>query len=251
MLLSSRPSPNVFVPSSTNHSATIQIWMADSTERRWRTAVIGRIDRLVADPHKLAELSRWSYRHPNGFEKIPLNFSSLGRRFWRLHVWDRLTPTDPPPEHSDPHSHPWQFVSRVLAGALVSEEFRRGAHPSRGAPKEYAEVRFHVDARPGLNSSERIGTATLTRIHTTTLAAGVEYKLPPHAIHRVYGSAGNVTITLVRQLPIERRWSEAFIAEGALTHREEFATQFERFSSEHLKARLSAVRDSLATISGH
>lgn len=220
--------------------------MTESALRRWRLAAASRVDRIVADPSELAQLARWSYRHPNGFEKIPLNFSSLSHRFWRLHVWDRLEADDSSVEHTDPHSHPWPFVSRVLAGELVSEEFRLGAYPSLGTPKTYIETRFHVDPRPGLNSSERIGSATLTDSHTSTLAAGVEYLLPLRAIHRVFGSSGRLTITLVRQLPVEKRWSQAFRAPGSVALTAELPTQFERFSPNHLKERLSAVRDCLA-----
>ncbi|MEM9092232.1 MAG: hypothetical protein AAGC93_26310, partial [Cyanobacteria bacterium P01_F01_bin.53] len=76
---------------------------------------------ICRDRKILAEISKNSCLHPNGFYRLVLWEGLRGERI-RLHLW----PADSVCVDSDIHNHFWRFSSLVLFGKVRSETFVPG-----------------------------------------------------------------------------------------------------------------------------
>lgn len=176
-------------------------------------------DGLVAHLHRilqnrgsaLEKALAMSYRHPNGFDKISFDYTSLEETTRRLHIWwpeggDPLGRTSPVAD-SDVHDHPWNFTSKILLGSLVHRTFERA---SEGEDVERYE-RYVVNI-PGNSAiySLSAGTAFLGEVSRMVYSTGDTYSLHCERLHHLSAAPGGVAATLVKQGPLLRRHSEVF-----------------------------------------
>ena len=102
-------------------------------------------------------------------------------REYRLHIWDPSLCAGEPPVHD----HPYDFVSRIIAGEMVNTRYTEDP-----AGSEYSRIRYsptNEDAR---------GTADTVRLSgtTTTYAEGGHYGHVAHELHDSRQLPGTVTI---------------------------------------------------------
>ena len=103
------------------------------------------------------------------------------RREYRLHVWDPSRCVGDPPVHD----HPFDFVSRVVAGEMVNTRYEED-----GAGTEYLRTRYSPadeDDRRAPDTVRLTGTAT-------TYTAGGRYVQLAHELHDSRQLPGTVTI---------------------------------------------------------
>ena len=131
-----------------------------------------------------------SYWHPNGFAKLTLPRMISGASHVRLHYWPRLE--DSEMALRDIHSHRWRYISIVLAGSLIVEDYSF-------APNEAGEAtRFLCSANEGgqyfLNP---LNKGTLSLGAKRTLTSGQIHAGDLTTIHRAYPSIGSDDLTLL------------------------------------------------------
>jgi hypothetical protein len=153
---------------------------------QWR--VIELIDAFINDSQLMHDLSRRTYRHSNGFDRIELLSSTHSEFGLRLHVW--WGDEDAEKEHI--HGHPWDFASRILVGILRVEQFIESASGDIFEVSEYDRP----DGRPTYRL-RHVGTATLRRILSVALPAGTAYSADHELLHRVWTDPGKPTVSLM------------------------------------------------------
>lgn len=135
---------------------------------------VDTLQRILTDRDHLAEISRQSFAHPNGFDCLPLENRHPSYRV-RLHVWwpeDTLVT-------EDVHNHAWSFASRVLRGDLTFTTYRAS---------DAGDPYFHYPWRIG-----DTGTYDSQAVTTTKLAPGLNarftenmhYAFDLNELHRV------------------------------------------------------------------
>jgi hypothetical protein len=172
---------------------------------------IGRRLKLTVDdiPH----FASLSYRHPNGFDKIVLDYQGLDQPSLRLHVWwgDSIGDCN-----NDIHDHPWSFDSQVVCGRLVQEIWT----PATGGKTDrvtFQVARIQLKQYPLQCAETDGGFVAARRRKCEHVEAGQNYSLSGREFHRVYSLEKCVTATLVNQNPVYRWFSTAWRAKNRLS----------------------------------
>jgi hypothetical protein len=131
-----------------------------------------------------------SYRHANGFYKIPL-FTSHGARL-RLHFWDGATSAE-----ENVHNHRWNLASRVLLGTLEDEiyDFCSAEDSAALLLNEFEYRKAGPDEAVVLRRDGRAVRLTAKTIRMP----GAAYSLNPRQLHRIVTRPGAPTMTLMAQ----------------------------------------------------
>jgi hypothetical protein len=147
----------------------------------------------LTEPRSIAEISKASYVHTNGFYKIVLVSSTKPEYKLRLHVWPaRLQGRSS--REPDIHNHRWDFGSYLAAGSYFYEEFQED---------EAGEAMYKYEYAP-LNA---IGDFALTRLGKMRVCCkfgclmmeGTRYTLRADVLHHVIHPGACFTATLVLQ----------------------------------------------------
>lgn len=150
-------------------------------------ALVDLIEDIPWRDHVAAE----SYRHANGFYKVPL-FTAHGARV-RVHYWDGTTPAE-----ENVHNHRWRLASRVLVGTLEDETYEF-CHPTDPRALELTEFEYGKPA-PGRATASRRSVGRAIRLNAKTARmAGAAYSLNPRQLHRIVTHSGTATMTLMVQ----------------------------------------------------
>jgi hypothetical protein len=206
--------------------------LSDLTSR-WRMPDVFRA--IAADEHVLAAISKRSYRHLNGFDRIEL-LSSINPEYGlRLHIWWGDC------EHGKErvHGHPWNFASVILTGALRIEQF---VEAETGNQVEFCNYE-RPDGRDAYTLTPS-GTATLRLIVRSALAANSHYYADHRIIHRVWADPGLPSASLMLHGKATAYPSRVFLLSG----RKELATENHRrlsFDAGALRSALERVGELL------
>lgn len=173
-------------------------WRKTLTEFMSSTSLASVLAPLSENPDLADSVSRASYSHVTGFDKIILLRNSHGALI-KLDVWwpesadSRATPTI--------HSHQWNFSSLVLNGRLSLQHFAIAMEGQRSRI-------YRLSYPPGTFERNERDTH-LTRTWSADLPKGSSYDLDFRVLHAT-GSAESVpTVTLVVQSRPLRDYSEA------------------------------------------
>lgn len=155
-----------------------------------------RLDKIVqsilADHEQLEQIALRSFGHSTGMERVEL--VSQGQFSLRLHFW---MPGNGEPFTEDPHSHTYNFGSKVLSGLLVTDLFKQGGE--EGANMNMFQIASqNTQQKP---KPEFMGTARLQLISSPQ---GIflsnrdsTYTMSHNVIHRVrQGDPQSPIITL-------------------------------------------------------
>jgi hypothetical protein len=141
-----------------------------------------------------------SYRHPNGFVKIPLaQHSSTGMRL-TLHVWDDNY------VDGDIHNHRWPFSSRILLGSLTNILYRHKADNTFGELHRPLAVYEYVPAANGKSYSLTATGAIVNAVEyqRSNYHAGQVYSMTPPSCHIAATGIGTVTLMSRGQIISDR-----------------------------------------------
>jgi hypothetical protein len=152
-------------------------------------AVAAEIRGVVDDPARRVQVAASSYRHANGFYKVPLHQSPSGLRV-RLHYWPAAEEAE-----ENLHNHRWRMASRVLVGRLESEQWEPSTD---GQALDWYEYR--KEAVGSLEAERRLlGRATVRRTSAMSHFAGAAYAMDESQLHRIVKRDPSPTVTLMVQ----------------------------------------------------
>lgn len=178
--------------------------MADVAEvlRRYALSQLpGDLITVSADGCWLEKVAAQSYRHANGFSKLVLADSEVGRL--RLHIWEPGAASE-----ENIHEHRWHFASVVMTGAIESEIWVDAF--DRDAPT-FEE--FIYEVRAGRASRRPVGHTRAACARTAVRQAGDAYYMLPGVMHRITRTNG-VTATLVFTTAASRSWNRMLADKG-------------------------------------
>ena len=137
------------------------------------------IQAALDDPSSIEAIARQSYRHQNGFVKIPLKTEN-GEKF-RLHVYRVGAKAD-----KNIHNHRWDFESKVLCGSLPMHLYEIVEGNSH---------RLHTYLRKGrLYTIEYLRKIGLIESQLINIRAGKKYLMKNHLYHKI-ATVKELTIT--------------------------------------------------------
>ena len=197
------------------------------------------LNQVLTDDNLLGEIAARSYRHTNHFDKIVLVGSDNPVSYrLTLHLW---MPPYTAAELSDEliHDHRFSFWSAILAGTLISENFKRSHAGTR-----FRQYRYVPELRSQTFQDiyEFAGEATLAKSGVSSREAGESYYLPAPSIHRVVLPAANLTCSLVLRGPRLRNFSTVFNTAYPGTD-VRYANAM--FSTRTLSIKIAAIADAL------
>lgn len=161
---------------------------------------------FLEDSDVLETIAKRSFRHPNGFVKIPI--LKDGNRNIRLHYYN----TDDC--HEEYHTHRWNFSSHIVFGELRHE---LGEITERNVAKEnvvlgddeFFEYKFQSKTDCTF-SKTLLGTAKVSCARLETVPQNSTYDLSMNVPHRVLYSANVKTVTVVSYDVLEGSLSSEF-----------------------------------------
>ena len=137
------------------------------------------IQAALDDPSSIEAIAQQSYRHQNGFVKIPLKTKN-GEKF-RLHVYRVGAKAD-----KNIHNHRWDFESKVLCGSLPMHLYEIVEGNSH---------RLHTYLRKGrLYTIEYLHKIGLIESGLINIRAGKKYLMKSHLYHKI-AAVKELTIT--------------------------------------------------------
>ena len=146
------------------------------------------LQELLADQDYLTVISRRSYQHDNGFDRIELFSNDNPEYGLRLHLW----PGNLQQQKERVHGHPWNFASTVIAGQMHIEQF---IETNFGDPVDVYE--YERPLVPGQYDLKFVGQSRIQRILTASIPAGTRYSAHYKLLHRVWAEPGCDTVTLM------------------------------------------------------
>jgi hypothetical protein len=169
------------------NKAAVMRWLSDARERLPRL-----IAEIVYDSRALAFVASRSYRHSNGFVKVPLQTgAALGEAF-RLHMWDNS------PADSDIHDHRWDFVSMPILGSFLERRYKL----QDGREGQLLECRPR--AQSGTIAVTPLKRARAVLIEEAERVAGKPYECHSRVLHAIDPTNDRVAATLVIRGPTLR-----------------------------------------------
>jgi hypothetical protein len=137
------------------------------------------IQAALDDLSSIEAIAQQSYRHQNGFVKIPLKTKN-GEKF-RLHVYRVGAKAD-----KNIHNHRWDFESKVLCGSLPMHLYEIVEGNSH---------RLHTYLRKGrLYTIEYLHKIGLIESRLINIRAGKKYLMKSHLYHKI-AAVKELTIT--------------------------------------------------------
>jgi hypothetical protein len=155
--------------------------------------------------HLLLEMSKESYRHANGFDKISLPSIPESPLRARLHVW-RVGSNEEPSDPGDAHNHRWPLASRTLVGSLRNDLYGAEQRPD-GAYVHYRHFRIDPVYAYGFAAA---GRARLFQTEELITRPGEIYTLSPVTIHQAMSAGGEYTATIALELATVRQATDVF-----------------------------------------
>ncbi len=153
--------------------------------------IVDLLHAVLSSRVTLEDLASESYAHPNGFTKVPVFEQGLGERL-AIHLWH---PSRDPSLRiaSQVHDHRWSFVSQVLLGELVHEEYVESDIGEDVVLFSYRSPR----GRDAFSLTER-GARRLEAVAEARFSRGSRYRLEHDICHRATAVAGS-TASIVHQ----------------------------------------------------
>jgi len=137
------------------------------------------IQAALNNPSSIESIAQQSYRHQNGFFKLPL-MTKKGEKF-RLHVYRIGAKAD-----ENIHNHRWDFESKVLCGSLPMHLYDIVEGNSH---------RLHTYRRKGrLYTIEYLRRIGLIESSLINIRAGKKYLMQNHIYHKI-ATVKELTIT--------------------------------------------------------
>ncbi|NBD25532.1 hypothetical protein [Paenibacillus glycinis] len=162
---------------------------------------------IMENPQQLERISKSSYAHSNGFDKMQLIKSK--RYKLRMHIW---WPGNKDKDE-DIHSHAWSFGSYIITGNLNSINYIEDIN-GEGYYKYYARKTDGKKAE-GKKAFDLLsqGRSGLKSLLETTVNKESWYVSSVENIHKVVRDCDITTATFVLQGPTELEYSRVFLQE--------------------------------------
>lgn len=163
---------------------------------------------LMLDRSALDTIAGRSYQHVNLFDKIVLVGNSDPRSYrLTLHLW---RPPYSEQQRSEEliHAHRFDFWSAIVAGSLVSQNYRL---TQDGLP--YNEYYYYPETARSKAFSEfyePVGQVCLSNLGTTCRDAGEAYFMSAPTIHRIVLPQTRTTCSVVLRGPRLREYSSIY-----------------------------------------
>jgi hypothetical protein len=142
-----------------------------------------------------------SYWHSNGFAKLNLVRHAEPTFRLRLHVWPTGGESGPAFQHTNIHTHRWEFASLVLAGGVHIEEFAETDDYADATSLVCDRYRYLTPGGSVFGHLRPEGTAVLTSLGYKVHRAGAVHDCDIERLHIVAPLDGEFTATLVVQGP--------------------------------------------------
>jgi hypothetical protein len=163
-------------------------WLADARDR-----LPGLITEIIRDSSTLAMVASRSYRHPNGFVKIPIQWEVGSGEALRLHVWADAIPD------SDVHNHRWDFVSLPILGSFIERRYEL----VEGSEGQLLECRPR--ASDGTIAIRPINRGKAVLSDENKRVVGKSYECNSQVLHAIDPTAARLGATLIMRGPTVRR----------------------------------------------
>lgn len=131
-----------------------------------------------------------SYRHDNGFTKVPLLHDHCLRTKLRLHLWDPEEVFTWAPQNI--HNHRWNFASAILFGSLIQ---RRYEWARLGTP--YHHYRYLARSNKDYYVLQHIGLARAKLRGAERFERGQVYGVSNDVLHQMEVPDSSFAATLV------------------------------------------------------
>ena len=158
---------------------------------------------MLSDIDSVKSIAARSYKHGNGFTKVVLCSSGVGKL--RMHIWEPGCNAE-----ENIHEHRWHFASVVLTGAMTAETWVDAFDPSALSMRELI---YDVDDKGGHTTLHEAGRSRIRKAETTLCRAGSAYSMAPGVLHRIT-SVDGLTATLVFTTAPSRSWNRMLIRDG-------------------------------------
>lgn len=130
-------------------------------------------------------------------EHFPWSLQGMGMfrlylsREVRLHVWDARFVV---PRVSTIHTHPWDFVSRIISGCLTNRLYEQSYPPSGTHWRQRIVCGPAATAGADMTEGEKKVEVALTLTSMTSYLTGASYSQAADQIHETLPSSGTVTV---------------------------------------------------------
>lgn len=148
------------------------------------------LNAILTERDRRENVSRRSYRHPNGFEKLVLLAGDAPYYKLRLHVWH----PNARPIRSDIHNHRWNFGTKLLVGEYEMQLFRTDKTGRRRYSYWYEPANRATSFSLDYNGVVCVKVA----VHIN-VSEGSSYLLAHDTLHRVTVGANTTVVSLVLQ----------------------------------------------------
>lgn len=193
--------PSIAALLSGGQPAEVMSAVAEVLRRYALSQLTSDLIAVSTDARWLEKVAAQSYRHANGFSKLVLADSEVGRL--RLHIWEPGAASE-----ENIHEHRWHFASAVIAGTIESETWVDAFDHDAPTFKE-----FIYEVRAGRASRRSVGRTRAACARTAVRRAGDAYYMLPGVMHRITRTNG-VTATLVFTTAASRTWNRMLADEG-------------------------------------
>lgn len=148
------------------------------------------------DSEQAERVAQCSYIHGNGFAKIVLGQGRDGSKL-RLHFWKEGFSAE-----ENAHCHRWGFSSLILFGEINSESFIESTSESATSVGCYLYEKSQQTA-----AISKLGNISISSTGNTIRTSGDYYDMLQGQLHRISGTNGKPTATLLLQCPPTKSWN--------------------------------------------
>lgn len=155
---------------------------------------------ILNDKEKLDKISKRSYYHVNHFYKIVLHEDN--DYIYRLHIWKCLD------FEQNPHSHGWDFESKIIKGKFIHSKFNETKQEEFCSLNKkilsydngiiYDKYNILLNISNGSSNIELIGNVMLTENYKEELNEGEKYNVTSKEIHKFIPCENN-SITIIKE----------------------------------------------------
>lgn len=146
--------------------------------------LINYVKNLLNNDSKLETIAKQSYIHFNGFVKIPI--CKRCDKITRLHIWNISN------EEQNPHSHGWNFKSKIMKGKFINTLFAETLNIDSSCNKNVIYLNKNTHST-NIEYSQSVG---LSEISSTVYTKDDIYEIDRKEIHTFY-PLENKSISLI------------------------------------------------------
>lgn len=196
----------------------------------YKTFLINYIDDIINSTYLNEQISLDSYSHSNYFDKIVLYKSKINNFSLRLHIWDKEIH---PQIRSDIHDHRWSFMSIVVIGTVIENNYTKIS-----AKGDVDEFNYSINNEKSENFVFK-NEAKLLKRYSKVMTKNMIYTKFHNELHDVISNS-NYSATLVLRMNPIKSYSSIFVNKGEKIKKE--VNKKKMFSESELIQKLVKFR---------